>query len=153
MQLGGSAPQTPRSDSAHPGTDLTVFHKKLQNHAKKLDLAETIRMVQSRASGSPWVSRYGQKLFGIPFWSGRSGPFRSSRSSPFRSGRSGPFWSSGRSGSPGSVPASVSVRSLFSPPGPKACCKCRSVPVLVHPCNGSQVRRPERAYFSLPRHM
>ena len=50
-------------ESLNPRTDLTVFHKKLENHAKKLDLTERIHMVQSRASGSPWVSRYGPTFF------------------------------------------------------------------------------------------
>ena len=49
----GRPPPTP------PGDFFAIF----QDPAKKLDLAETFRLVQSRASNSPMVSRYGHFRF------------------------------------------------------------------------------------------
>ena len=46
-----------------PPTPLGDLHQKSGDNAKKLDLAETIFLVQSRASGRPSLSRYGQTLF------------------------------------------------------------------------------------------
>ena len=46
-----------------PPTPLGDLHQQSGDNAKKLDLAETIFLVQSRASGRPSLSRYSQTLF------------------------------------------------------------------------------------------
>ena len=62
---GGLRPPDPPVRLERPTADLSVFLI-FRNHAKKLDLGERIFLVQSRASNSPRVSRYGPSKFG-PF--------------------------------------------------------------------------------------